>query len=191
VKKNLDGFDKNKWMEKLSSSKTLWTPRAAVNIGYDWTPLSLDCAKEVLGMVATSKLPNGNIPSRETWEMLVSDFEDKHVGVGEWFKDAKDQILTSSATIAAKSFAFISSWLFKYASFGENKDELRKVLPDATVRKDEECKKIIAENKKAVLQMFNKGDDATRDAFVAYITAEVNANPNSPLAIFKEDLVKK
>lgn len=191
VKKNLDGFDKNKWMEKLSSSKALWTPRAAVDIGYDWTPLSLECAKEVLGMVATNKLPNGNVPSRETWEMLVSDFEAKHVGVGEWFKDAKDQIITSSATITAKSFTFLSSWLFKYASFGENKDELRKLLPGATVRKDEECKKIIAENKKAVLQMFNKGDDATQDAFVAYITAEVNSNPNSPLAIFKEDLVKK
>lgn len=191
VKNNLDGFDKNKWIEKLSSSKALWTPRAAVDIGYDWTPLSLECAKEVLGMVATNKLPNGNVPSRETWEMLVSDFEAKHVGVGEWFKDAKDQIITSSATITAKSFTFLSSWLFKYASFGENKDELRKLLPGATVRKDEECKKIIAENKKAVLQMFNKGDDATQDAFVAYITAEVNSNPNSPLAIFKEDLVKK
>ncbi len=191
VKKNLDGFDKNKWIEKLSSSKALWTPRAAVDVGYDWTPLSLECAKEVLGMVAASKLPNGNIPSREIWDMLVSDFEAKHVGVGEWFKDAKDQIITSSATITAKSFVFLSSWLFKYASFGENKNELRKLLPDATVRKDEECKKIIAENKNAVLQMFNKGDDATQDAFVAYITAEVNANPNSPLAIFKEDLVKK
>ena len=191
VKKNLDGFDKDKWIEKLSSPKKLWTPRAAVDIGYDWSSLSLECAKEVLSMVVTNRLSNGNVPSHEVWEMLVADFENKHIGVGEWFKDVKDKIIASSTTITAQAFIFLSSWLFKYASFGENKDELRKLLPDATVRKDETCKKIMAENKAVIMQMFKKGDDATRDAFIAYVTAEVNANPNTPLTIFKEELVKK
>ena len=69
-----------------------------------------------------------------------------------------------------------------------NKDELRKLLPDATVRKNEACKKIMAENKDAVMQMFNKGDAATQDAFRAYVTAELNAHPDSPLSVFKEFL---
>jgi hypothetical protein len=48
----------------------------------------------------------------------------------------------------------------------------------------------MAENKGAILQMFNKGDEATRDAFTAYIAAEIKANQDSPLSVFKEEFVK-
>ena len=186
VKENLDGFDGNAWIAKLSSPTPRWTPRAAVDIDYNWTSLALESAKEVLCMVATGKIQDAQLPSSETWGMLVSDFESKHVGVGEWFKDVKDQIIASSGTLTAKSFCFFAPWLFKYASFGVDKDELRKLLPDATDRKNEACKKIMAENKDAVMQMFNKGDAATQDAFKAYVTTEVNAHPDSPLSAFKE-----
>ena len=187
VKKNLDGFDTNKWREKLSSPTPRWTLYAAVDIGYEWNSPSLDCAKDILDKIAASQFSNGDVPSREAWEILVTDFEKKHIGVGEWFKNVKDRIIASSATIAAKSFIFLSPWLFKYASFGENKDELRKLLPDATVRKDETCKKIMAANKEKILQMFNKGDEASRDAFTAYIAAEIKTNQDSPLSVFKEE----
>ncbi len=188
VKANFDAFDKNTWITKLSSPTPLWTPRAAVDVDYAWTPLALESAKDVLCMVATGKIQDDKLPSSETWSMIVSDFESKHVGVGEWFKDVKDQIIAFSGTITAKAFAFLAPWLFKYASFGVNKDELRKLLPDATVRKNEACKKIMAENKDAVMHMFNKGDAATQDAFRAYVTAELNAHLDSPLSVFKEFL---
>lgn len=188
VKNYFNGFDKNKWMEEFSSSNARWAPRAAVDIGYDWPPIALECAKEVISKVATCQFQNVKVPSDEIWKILVLDFETKHVGVGEWFKDAKDQIIASSATIPAKSFVFLSLWLFKYASFGDNKDELRKLLPDATVRKDEESKRVMVENKEAVLEMFKKADKASQDAFAVFITTEVNANANSPLAVFNEDV---
>ena len=188
VKANFDALDKKTWITKLSSPTLQWTPRAAVDVDYDWTPLALESAKDVLCMVATGKIQDDKLPSSETWSMLVSDFESKHVGVGEWFKDVKDQIIAFSGTITAKAFVFLAPWLFKYSSFGVNKDELRKLLPDATVRKSEACKKIMAENKDAVMQMFNKGDAATQDAFRAYVTAELNAHPDSPLSVFKEFL---
>ena len=167
IRSNLDSFSKEKWIKKLSSENRLWTPGAAINIEYTWSDVALDAVSEILHGVAAGEYDD-QMPSAEVWNMLVDDLARKRVGVGSTFKKVKDYIVRQSNELSASAFVFLMPWIFRYATFGKDADELRKIV-SSEVRDHSECWPILVTHVSKVRKMLRKADDEDRESFMQFV----------------------
>lgn len=177
----LRNVSQEQWKESLSMGETDWNVEAAIAIGFKWPGFIADVARSILREVVDGEV---NVPSSEMWCAFVESARHQKMGVKAWFKECKNRIVANSRQIVPDEFLFVAPFVFKYGDIGKGHEELFKLLPDETVRQDDDCKRCMAEHQDAIRKMFAKSED--QEDFVNYIQRELSETPASSLQVFKD-----
>ena len=177
----LQGTSPEHWKEALSMSETDWNVEAAIAVGFKWPGFVSDIARGILRDVVDGEI---DAPDANMWGEFVEAARRQKMGVKAWFKECKNRIVANSRQIAVDEFLFIAPFVFRYGDVGKGREELFKLLPDETVRQDDDCKRCMAEHQDAIRKMFAKSED--QEDFVNYIQRELSETPDSSLQVFKD-----
>ena len=76
--------------------------------------------------------------------------------------------MRQSNELSASAFVFLMPWIFRYATFGKDADELRKIV-SSEVRDHSECWPILVTHVSKVRKMLRKADDEDRESFMQFV----------------------
>lgn len=139
-------------------------------------------SREALNDILIELIRSNDISNLTNMNSLLIRFEKSNIDLSNTFKNIRDELI-SQRNINSQMFSILGGWMFKYASLEEKTGDVFRTILISELFDNDDCLKIITNNKEKVLLLINKAKDNEISDFTTAIKDRTKNENIQKLAI--------